>query len=248
MFRISTVLILCLVVCVIVCSCESKKKTETGPHAQAEDAGETEEAQTHGEMQQLGEGSYYRIAAQPLPHNIERRGGTIVLRPYFIGDFFSDEDIYGTEEIESMEAASKETKEFFDLQAMREKNKYGFHDDFFMGCSIWCGVDVTSKKVRASSTLANQGRISYAADNILDLSRNTIWCEGAKGYGIGEYIEITYGLKGAIYESDYFDYSNMCIVNGYTRTDTLWRNNSRVKTLILYINDVKKFYIENGME
>lgn len=96
------------------------------------------------------------------------------------------------------------------------------------GCSWYCGGRYITS---ASSSLAAQGKNVYTNESIDDDDVRTAWVEGVKGYGIGEYIEFT------------FDYdapraTKVTISNGYNKDATTWRNNSRVKTLNIYENDI----------
>lgn len=95
------------------------------------------------------------------------------------------------------------------------------------GCSWYCGAGYTT---RVSSSLASQGNNSYTEEALGDDDVRTAWVEGAKGYGVGEYIEFI------------FDYNapratSVTISNGYNKNPTTWKNNSRVKTLNIYEDD-----------
>ena len=97
------------------------------------------------------------------------------------------------------------------------------------GCSWYCGAgDYT---VNTSSFLKNQNKNSYGINNIHDFSYQTAWDEGAKGYGIGEFIEFTFVPKHP-------RVTVIKIANGYIKSKKSWRNNSRVKKLKMYVNDI----------
>lgn len=110
------------------------------------------------------------------------------------------------------------------------------------GCSWYCGGG--PKNVSASSYLASQGENTYSPKNAHDLNYKTAWAEGVKGYGIGEYLLYTFeGASPRINE--------IKVLNGYIKSKTAWLNNSRVKTLKMYVNDqpyailnLKDFYGE----
>ena len=203
----------------------------------------------------IEEREYQRISLQPVPEDAEMRDGVYVYRPYVCLDFFSYADLYGSE-AESMTGFSDDTH-------LAAKDYYGFFEDFSMGCSIWCAAsDKCSTK--ASSTLKNTENISYSADNLFSADRSTAWCEGVQGDGIGEYIDVFYTLghyadlngedthnelspdEPYTYEisKDPFDFTSLCIVNGYAKSEALWQKNARVKTLKLYVNDSLTGYIE----
>lgn len=95
------------------------------------------------------------------------------------------------------------------------------------GCSFYCGCDIGTQK--ASSTLPSQGKHSYKAGNIHDLDYSTAWVEGAKGKGIGEWVEYTLPANNP-------RITEICVVNGIVRTKKAWQENARVKVLDLEVN------------
>lgn len=123
-------------------------------------------------------------------------------------------------------------------QAVHRPNgtHYGYTDDYWGGCSHWCSVTSFERSVETSSTLPPQGAYSYEADHLIDGLRKTAWVEGVDGYGIGE--SITIRQKGVISDGEYpLQYTGVCIVTGYARTEKAWKNNTRVEKLALYMND-----------
>jgi hypothetical protein len=95
------------------------------------------------------------------------------------------------------------------------------------GCSWYCGAELTS--VRASSSLKPQGGNTYEAKNAHDFTLNHAWVEGAKGDGIGEYIEYTF-------RKDNPTVTTVIIFNGYVKSEKAWMENSRIKKLKMYVN------------
>ncbi len=95
------------------------------------------------------------------------------------------------------------------------------------GCSWYCG-DGGPIKITASSRLANQGTNNYNEKNLHDFYANTPWVEGVKGYGIGEWVEYTFKAQNP-------RITTIIILNGYNKSESAWKNNSRVKKLKLYI-------------
>jgi len=208
------------------------------------------------DLQPITQMEYSRIPLQQVPDNAETRNGVYVYRAYMLCDFFGAVELYGEDEVKSFEEADEETRAFFGLYNLQEKYWFGFEEDYFIGCSIWCGVmdNINSK---ASSTLASTGEKSYSSSNLFNMSRYGTWCEGVSGYGIGEYVDVSYAIG---YCRDFekepdsedssdeprqpFYFSSICIVNGYAENDDLWRNNSRVKTLKMYVNGELRGYIE----
>lgn len=96
------------------------------------------------------------------------------------------------------------------------------------GCSWYCGGGQDTQT--ASCELSAQGTNTYNAQNAHDLSYETAWVEGVSGYGIGEFLEY-------YIEPENPRITEIIIVNGYVKSDNAWKNNSRVKTLKMYIDD-----------
>jgi hypothetical protein len=106
------------------------------------------------------------------------------------------------------------------------------YDSYFSlnggGCSWYCG-NGGPIKITASSRLNNQGNNNYNEKNLHDDYANTPWVEGVKGCGIGEWVEYTFKANNP-------RITEIKIVNGYCKSYSAWKNNSRVKKLKLYIN------------
>lgn len=96
------------------------------------------------------------------------------------------------------------------------------------GCSWYCAGG--PKEISASSYLAPQGSNEYFPENAHDLNYEYAWAEGVAGYGIGEYLLYTFeGSSPRITE--------IKVVNGYVKSESTFKNNSRVKKLKVYYND-----------
>lgn len=95
-------------------------------------------------------------------------------------------------------------------------------------CSWYCngGPDT----VMASSYLAAYDTISYLPKNAHNWSYKTAWAEGVPGHGIGEYLLFSF-------PADKPRVGTIKIANGYVKSQKDWENNSRVKTIKLYLND-----------
>ena len=94
------------------------------------------------------------------------------------------------------------------------------------GCSWYCGGWVDS--LTASSHLAPQGGFTYDAWNAHNFDHESVW--STKGNGVGEYLTFTFAGNCPRITS-------VAILNGHVKTARAWRNNSRVKTLLMYYND-----------
>ena len=79
---------------------------------------------------------------------------------------------------------------------------------------------------KASSVLAPSGKHEYSAARAIDGDRATAWCEGVKGTGLGESLEIAIEVPGAReLECRLLDVK---LVPGLAADDTLFRANGRV--------------------
>lgn len=106
-----------------------------------------------------------------------------------------------------------------------EKEQGGGPGFFYFDC------DQGINPLRASSTLANQGKYNYRIKNINDNDPMTAWVEGKEDYGIGEYFEIKAAGINVIY-------------NGYQASPKVWIENSRVKKFKVYKNNIELCYLE----
>jgi len=95
------------------------------------------------------------------------------------------------------------------------------------GCSWYC--DGGNYKVTTSSELDSSKTNNYSAKSANDLSYKTAWVEGKSDDGIGEFIEYHFENKSPRITS-------IIISNGYQKSESIWKNNNRVKSLKLYIN------------
>lgn len=103
--------------------------------------------------------------------------------------------------------------------------------------SYWSTIDggdgwyeVHLDTIIASSSLKNQGKYTYNASNVHDYSLKSIWSEGVKGQGIGEYLLFKF-------EGNSPRVSTITITNGCAQSKALYEANSRVKKLKVYYND-----------
>ena len=111
----------------------------------------------------------------------------------------------------------------FALLCFVEENPVLSH--FYSGnCSWYCGGQIDS--VTASSALADR----YAAEKAHDFSIVTAWVEGVEGNGEGEYLR--YSFPGTCPRI-----TTVLIHNGYVKNWDVWRDNARVKKLLMYYND-----------
>ncbi len=119
---------------------------------------------------------------------------------------------------------------------MNDGDVFGYDDRLTLGCSAWCGCIDYVCEVSASSVLADQGKVSYAAFHLAETNRENIWAEGVEGVGIGESVEIKQMYMGS--GKTELTFNSICIVNGYAKNETKWQENGRVKSLKLYYEGV----------
>ncbi len=119
------------------------------------------------------------------------------------------------------------------LTAAEEKTLEQFEDnvifeELYSGhCSWYCGGQVDT--ITASSALKPSKSYTYEASNAHDFDHETAWVEGAQGHGIGEWL--CYEFSGSCPRI-----TTVKIMNGYIKSDKTWRDNGRVKSLLLYYN------------
>ena len=95
-----------------------------------------------------------------------------------------------------------------------------------------------SDNIKASTTLAPQGKYKYLAKYVCDDDPTTAWVEGNADYGVGEFLEFT----------DWMPMGNgeISILNGYQASRASWENNSRVKKFKISINGKDACILELG--
>lgn len=98
-------------------------------------------------------------------------------------------------------------------------------------CSIYCAISPT---VRASSSLKSADGTKYSGEQGQDLDLGTAWVEGAKGSGIGEYLEYTIDMNEM--ENSPLVLTELIVFNGYRKSRDLWEKNGRVKTMAMSVN------------
>ena len=98
------------------------------------------------------------------------------------------------------------------------------------GCSWYCGGG--NYKTMTSSQLDSTQVNNYSSKSANDLSYKTAWVEGKADDGIGEYIEYYFENKSPRITS-------IKISNGYQKSESVWKNNNRVKSLKFYVNGIE---------
>jgi hypothetical protein len=88
----------------------------------------------------------------------------------------------------------------------------------------------------ATSILPAQGKNSYDASMLFDRKPATAWVENHPDSGLGETITLDFGRDRLI--------SGFDILNGYSKDEKTWANNSRVRGATLTLSDGKSFDIE----
>jgi hypothetical protein len=106
------------------------------------------------------------------------------------------------------------------------------------GDTLWDGM-YYKEEFTASSVLAPQGNFRYDAVNLQNNKnsgggRALAWCEGARGYGIGERVTMRVTTQG-FYSEGGIGFFALMIVNGYAINPTVWKDNARVKALRLSV-------------
>ena len=94
----------------------------------------------------------------------------------------------------------------------------------------------------ATSTLESNNVSNYQVENLHDLNLKTAWVEGDSNYGTSE--SFTFLLSS----DEPFNYENFDgvieVFNGYCKSESIWKANSRVKRLKMYYNNVPVCIVE----
>lgn len=138
--------------------------------------------------------------------------------------------------IETVFAIESDTSDYSYVERLEDlinEERWGFH-------SGPIGIP------EATSTLESQGRNEYKIENIHDLDLTTAWIEGSSDSGVGESFTIEFNWEkdhegfGKVYNF----YGVIEVFNGYCKSEKLWNENSRVRTLKMYYNDKPVCLIE----
>ncbi len=128
--------------------------------------------------------------------------------------------------------------ELREIQIVLAADKEYRDPDYFPTAEEWEPYCCETLGLRASSTLPRQGKHSYQPSLMLDGDLATAWCEGSKGDGVGEWIEIQ--IPESFYNQpseEFYGHENQAtkrklIVNlapGHTASQGAYRNNNRVR-------------------
>lgn len=85
------------------------------------------------------------------------------------------------------------------------------------------------QRVAASSTLPDENKISYNANQLTDGNTKTGWCEGVKGDGIGETVTLEF--------EELREVSGIDLINGLAQSLQTFKANNRVKSLKAEFSD-----------
>ena len=87
-------------------------------------------------------------------------------------------------------------------------------------------------EVMASSTAKPEGKHRYDARNLVDGNLGTVWVEGVKGLGVGEWVEYSFISVTPDSRHD----GSWAFFNGYNSSEALFKANARVKKLRVSYN------------
>ncbi len=105
-----------------------------------------------------------------------------------------------------------------------------------LGCSWYCASGPSGYD--ASSQLDSSATHSYKPQNVHDFDLRTAWVEGKEDHGKGEEIQIAFDLNPGL------KLTHIEIYNGYCKSERLWKANSRVKLMALYIDEELKGHLK----
>lgn len=90
--------------------------------------------------------------------------------------------------------------------------------------------------ITASSTLAPSKEASYEADHVKNVWSENAWSEGAKGSGIGEWLELKPEAPKPL--------TAISILPGYVKDKTLFKANARPKKILVELNGEHRFSVD----
>lgn len=85
-------------------------------------------------------------------------------------------------------------------------------------------------KATASSTLAPEGRYDFAPQRVLDGDPSTAWCEGRKGPGVGEWVEVSAPDVTRL-TGDQCQLEGWALAIGYVADQATWLRNGRPRSV-----------------
>lgn len=91
------------------------------------------------------------------------------------------------------------------------------------------GDAVPTATATASTVAVEDGDGNYAAANAIDGLSDTMWCEGDKGSGAGQWIEVNLGAPRAV--------SSLSLINGMGSSMVLWMKANQTTSLVLTFSD-----------
>lgn len=109
----------------------------------------------------------------------------------------------------------------------------------------WGDVVVPIGAVRTSSSRRSLGGgLNYYARNITDYNLNTAWVPENGHLGIGEYFEFKINYQKYSGYAHPGEFNGVCyLFNGYCKSLAVWKENCRIKKLIVYYNDIPLCYV-----
>lgn len=97
---------------------------------------------------------------------------------------------------------------------------------------------VKVKKITASSTLPNQGNLSFSVNNLTDDNNLTPWCEGSKTGGVGETVTIDLGSIQEV--------RGIEMVDGIIRINNKYIDMNTIQKMKLDFSDGQSTVLENN--
>jgi hypothetical protein len=98
-------------------------------------------------------------------------------------------------------------------------------------------------QLRASSTLKGKSTKTYHVNNLIDGDLSTAWCEGAKGPGFGETIELRLKNFSQLCFRDRATFPTLVVIPGYAKNKKVWEANNRVtKAIVRRCNSKTDYY------
>jgi hypothetical protein len=150
-----------------------------------------------------------------------------------------------SQELKIVQAVQGKDSDFFDYEDYEAPDKPIGELTFLKGCSWYCGGSV--KSINSSSELKENNGINYSPKNVHDFNKNTAWIEGKPDFGVGEFIEYCFDFSEVKGYEGGLGINRILLANGYKKNKQIWKNNSRIKQMKVYLNN-KPYAILNLLD
>lgn len=157
-------------------------------------------------------------------------------------------ELFNTVPIENSMESQKQTQDLEVIKAMQSKKgmvTYETNLENYKSNSIWRTITMPIGEGYSTSELEPQGKNDYFIENISDFDLSTAWIEGETGYGQGVQFGFKFNYLDNVKNGGNRQFSgHINLFNGYCKSISSWSENSRVKSLKVYYNEIPICIVE----